>query len=431
MNSGSQVGEPLAKLQISWLFLRFLFLRFNENRGTLNAAALTYTTLFAVVPFMTVTYTVLSSVSSFQGMGQQLENLIFSHFVPSSGVAVKDYLSQFASQARTLTLVGVGFLVVTALMMMKTIESSFNHIWRVRQPRKGVASFLLYWAVLSLGPLLLGLGFALTSYLASLPMIGDATLLLERGRLLLLLPLLMSTAAFSLLYMAVPNCPVPARHAFVGGFTAALIFETAKQGFTLFVTYFPSYELIYGAFAAVPLFLAWIYISWMIIIICAELVLALSAFHVRGFLHAEQQLGLNLRILEQFWKAQKTGETVRKKSLLVSVDVLKSADIDIDSYLNDFMDSGLISRTEQGGYVLTRDLHQLSLAALCDTLPWKIPPGSELVSDRPWGVLLQTCLQAASISQQQHLDITLASLFSGSNNVTAVEFTTPNTGNTR
>ncbi len=124
-------------------FLKYLFQQYLANRGTLNAAALTYTTLFAVVPLMTVSYSILSSVPSFGDMSTQLENLIFDHFVPTSGLAVRDHLSQFASQARTLTAVGIVVLVLTAYMMLKTIEGAFNHIWRVKKARKGISSFVL------------------------------------------------------------------------------------------------------------------------------------------------------------------------------------------------------------------------------------------------------------------------------------------------
>lgn len=250
--------------------------QFIRNQGILNASALTYTTLFAVVPLMTVTYAMLAAIPSFQGVGDQLQGWIFSNFVPATGAVVQDYLADFSSQARKLTAVGVAFLAITAIMMMKNIEAAFNRVWRVTEPRKGLSSFLLYWAVLSLGPILIGLGLVLTSYIASLPLISSATEIAGKLRLLSLLPMLLSAVAFTLLYAAVPNCRVPVKYAAIGAIVVAILFEAAKRGFAFFVTQFPSYELIYGAFAAVPLFLAWIYITWIIILLGAELTRSLT-----------------------------------------------------------------------------------------------------------------------------------------------------------
>ena len=151
--------------------------------------------------------------------------------------------------------------MATTLMMLLTIEKAFNVIWRVRQPRRGISSFLLYWAILSLGPLLLGAGFAMSTYITSLSLISGPHALIGARTVLKAMPLLLSVAAFTLIYAAVPNTRVPLRHALVGGTFTAVLFETAKQLFGLYVSYFPSYQLIYGAFAAVPLFLLWVYLS--------------------------------------------------------------------------------------------------------------------------------------------------------------------------
>ena len=124
-------------------FWRFLLQRFITDRGTNSAAALTYTTLFAVVPMMTVTFAMLSAVPAFQNVGEDIQGFIFRNFVPSTGEALQEYLQGFTVQARHLTWVGVGLLVVTAFMMLVTIEKAFNTIWRVRQPRRGISSFLL------------------------------------------------------------------------------------------------------------------------------------------------------------------------------------------------------------------------------------------------------------------------------------------------
>ncbi|HEY5717789.1 MAG TPA: YihY family inner membrane protein [Motiliproteus sp.] len=391
------------------LFIRQLARQFRVNQGPLNAAALTYTTLFAVVPLMTVTYAMLASIPSFQGVGEQLEGLLFDHFVPSSGDSIRSYLSGFAAQARSLTAVGVGFLVVTSFLMLKSIEAAFNRIWQVERPRKGLSSFLLYWAVLSLGPLLLGLGFVLTSYLASLPLVTGATEALGgRQRFFSMLPFVTSSAAFTLLYAAVPNCSVPLRHALVGGTLVALLFEAAKRSFTLFVTHFPSYELIYGAFAAVPIFLAWIYISWIIVLLGAELVRGLQTFTPRQQDEDKQPLYWVLCLLEQLWLSQQQGGSLSLRRLQRRLPGLQADRC--SGYLKLLVQQRLVNRTEQGAFSLCRDLHGLQLDTLCGLLPWPLP-ASIGKGDQAWLSPVERCLGALAQQRRGHLSVSLAELF--------------------
>ncbi|WP_207062027.1 YihY family inner membrane protein [Motiliproteus sp. SC1-56] len=394
-----------------WHFLRYLLTEFNANHGGLNAAALTYTTLFAVVPLMTVTYAMLSSIPTFQGVSMQLETLIFNHFVPASGLAVKEYLSGFANQARTLTALGIGVLVVTAYLMLKTIESAFNRIWRVRSHRRGLSSFLLYWAVLSLGPLLLGLGFVLTSYLVSLPLISDATAVLGgRERWLGLVTLATSVGAFTLIYAAVPNCRVPVPHAFVGALVVSVLFEAAKRAFTLFVTHFPSYELIYGAFAAFPLFLAWIYISWLIILLGAELVRAQSTY--RGQRHARQYSHLRwvLGLLEVLWENYPLGRGVGRDELLKRLPGLET--LALDDYLELLVDQRLVAKTDQGTVVLCRDPRAISVQELWRACPWPLPAALGEGLSKPWQIELDRQLRSLEQQREDALATSLDGLYS-------------------
>lgn len=396
-------------LSDSGAFLRSLAKAFIRNQGVLNAAALTYTTLFAVVPMMTVTYSMLAAIPSFEGVSQQLEALVFDNFVPSAGETLRQSLSEFASQARSLTAVGVGFLVVTAYLMLKSIENAFNRIWGVGKPRQGLSSFLLYWAVLSLGPMLLGLGFVLTSYVASLPLISDATEVLGgRQSLLSLLPFVTSSAAFTLLYAAVPNCRVPLHHALVGGILVALLFEAAKRSFTLYVTHFPSYQLIYGAFATVPLFLAWIYISWMIVLLGAELVRGLSTFAPRRGVRNQRPLYWVLAILEQLWMAQQQGTSLSADQLQSRLKGLPADDCTY--YLGVLTHEGLVSRSEQGRFLLCRDPATLTLVEICRRLPWPVPDSLE-AGNQGWPGRVEEELRALGRVREERLGLSLGALF--------------------
>ena len=179
--------------------------RFTLLEHKTHAAALTYTTLFALVPLLTVTYSVLSMIPSLQESRGDIEQLLMGNLVPASGDTLKGYLYQFSQQAQKLTLVGIVFLMITAFMMLRSIENTFNQVWQLKRGRKGVSSFLLYWAILSLGPLILSAGLAVSSYISSLGLWNEdwvpssGTLALS-----IVIPYVSSFLAFTLIYWAVP-----------------------------------------------------------------------------------------------------------------------------------------------------------------------------------------------------------------------------------
>ncbi len=392
-----------------FFFFRDMVRQFFVNQGVLNASALTYTTLFAVVPLVTVSYSMLAAVPSFQGAGEQVQQWIFENFVPATGEVVHEYLKDFTDQARRLTAVGIVFLVITSIMMMKNIEAALNRIWRVTEPRKGVSSFLLYWAVLSLGPLLIGFGLLLTSYITALPLYTSATEVVGSARFLSIIPIVFSAIAFMLLYAAVPNCRVPIRHAFLGGVAAALMFEVAKRGFAFFVTQFPSYELIYGAFAAVPMFLAWIFISWVIILLGAELSRALTIFHITQRNRREPHLYTVLGVLHQLWLAQRLGQTRSDTWLLQQTPGLTQERW--DQYIPILLEAGIIQRTRSGDYVLARDLSHFTLDQLQSLLPWPLPDAMSQTSDVQWEKAFGERLKTLSDARHDALDVPIGELF--------------------
>ncbi len=351
-------------------FWRFLLRRFLADHGPNSAAALTYTTLFAVVPMMTVTFAMLSAIPAFQGVGEEIQNFIFRNFLPSSGETVQEYLKNFTIQARQLTWIGVVLLAVTAFAMLVTVEKALNTIWRVRQPRRGVSSFLLYWAILSLGPLLLGAGFAVSTYVTSLSLISGPDAVIGAQTLLRFMPLLSSVAAFTLIYAAVPNARVPLKHALLGGVFTAVLFEVAKMLFGLYVRLFPGYQLIYGAFATVPLFLLWIYLSWLIVLFGAELVCNLSSSrHWRR--RAVPKLLVVLGVLRVFHDSQLRGRLVRHED--VQTQGWQLPEDEWDEILDFLEREQLICRASGGGWVLCRDLTQYSLHQLLSHSPWPLP----------------------------------------------------------
>ncbi|WP_313132095.1 YihY family inner membrane protein [Stutzerimonas nitrititolerans] len=399
-------------------FCRFLLQRFLADRGPQSAAALTYTTLFAVVPMMTVTFAMLSAIPAFQGVGEQIQMYIFSNFIPSTGATIQQYLVAFTDQARQLTWFGVGFLMATALMMLLTIEKAFNAIWRVRQPRRGMSSFLLYWAILSLGPLLLGAAFAMSTYITSLSLISGPDALLGVGILLKAMPLILSIAAFTLIYAAVPNTRVSLRHALVGGVFTAVLFEAAKQLFGLYVRFFPSYQLIYGAFAAVPLFLLWIYLSWMIVLFGAELVCGQSSSQ-RWRRQSTPRLLVMLVLLRILHERQQSGREVRLRDVHRSGWLLPQDEW--DEILEFFERERLVCRTGSSGWVLCRDLDHYSFDRLLRHNPWPMAGSQALPKqlDEPWYPAVRQSLELLRSEQTRLFGGSIADWLQGEEGVSA------------
>ncbi len=358
------------KITLTASFLTFVWQRFNADNCRQNAAALTYMSLFAVVPLMTVLFTVISSIPAFQGLENQLQNFIFEHLVPTSGSDVKDYLVQFIQQTRNLSIIGVGFLAVTAFLMLKNIEKAFNHIWHIERHRHGVNGLLLYWAVLSLGPFLLGATFAIQTYLVSLSVFFDSADVTGIGTSVLgRLPFIMSVATFTLLFVAIPNCKVPFRHALYGGVITATCFALAKTLFTTLISN-SSYEVVYGAFAAIPLLLLWLHLSWQLLLGGAELVYAFSHFSSDSSRKKMEAL-LLLQLLEWLLSCHQKGETLDQETLMKKpwYDGHKITAAEWEHLQAVAVRHKLAMLTEDGSLILGRDLQQLPLWQILEWAP--------------------------------------------------------------
>lgn len=246
--------------------------RFAQNcqadRCQMVAGALTIQTLFALVPGLTIAYLSLSTFEAYLALSRSMEDVIFSYVVPESVATVQEYLRQFSDQAQTLSIPSAVLLGVTAILMLNTIEQTFNEIWRIKAPRTGLRRLAVYTALLTLGPLLLVVGLSITIYVFSLPYLSN---LAGSQWGLWIMPFVTSAAMYTLAYWVIPNALVNWRHALLGGVGVAVIFEVARFGFALVMTY-SDMAVVYGAFAVLPGLLLWIYISWLIILAGAELV---------------------------------------------------------------------------------------------------------------------------------------------------------------
>ena len=397
-----------------WRRLQYLYSRFLADRCSENAAALTYMSLFALVPLLTVLYTMASAVPAFQGLETKMQAFMFENLMPDTSSEITGYLEEFSQQAKNLTGPGIVFLVVTAVLMLRNIEKALNQIWRASENRSPVSSFMLYWAVLSLAPVTIGLALALSTYLSSFAHVLQAYDVIGiQAFVLSLAPLLLTTAGFTLVYLAVPNCRVPFKHTLIGGFVAACAFHLARWGFTKAVVG-SNYSIIYGAFAAVPLFLLWIYLSWNIVLMGGILVHSLSAYQNEE--QANRPLVLKaLDVLYLFWQKQQTGQPVAEIELLNRRhEVTRGLDSESWRELRDlFIRKKLIAENDKGQYLLSRDLHTITFWQLKEWVNREHElDAEEAPGTMPWQQQAYRLLQDQRRNQRAGLDTDLVSLFS-------------------
>ena len=198
------------------------------------------------------------------------------NYFKTSSETIKEHIGAFTGNANKMTAMGIGFLIVVALFLIRNVDATLNRIWRTQKKRPVVISFAVYWMVLTLGPVLLGASLGVTSYIVSLATYADEGIPGFCGFLLGLLPYVISTAGFMLIYTIVPNIRVPIKASLPGAMFAALLFELSKKGFAAYVSNFPSYEVIYGALATIPILFVWVYLSWIVVLLGAEFTVALQ-----------------------------------------------------------------------------------------------------------------------------------------------------------
>lgn len=262
-------------------FLYFLLQRFAEIGIVRIAGSLTYTTLLALVPLLTVMLVVITAFPVFNDITAVFIDFIRSTVVPSGASVIVDYLNEFKTAAGRLTSIGIVMMVVTSLMLVQTIDETFNRIWRVQQQRSLFIRLPIYWMLLTLGPLVLGISISVSTYFMRLDSVSHlpyfAIVLKFFGQLIF------DTVFFCILFRVVPNCYVPMKHALVGAVVTSILLETVKWGFSVYINGFSSYHLIYGAFAAIPVFLIWLQMLWMVILFGALFTACLSYWHGCSF----------------------------------------------------------------------------------------------------------------------------------------------------
>lgn len=263
-------------------FLVSVARRVEEDRCFQVAGGLTFTTLLSLVPLLAVVLAVSAAFPVFDQWMEALQHFVVRNFLPESGRRmIGRQLTEFTENAAQLTAVGIVFLGITALSLVLSVDETFNRLFRVAQQRRPAHRLFLYVMVLALAPLLIGASVSMTTWLVgeSLGLIGG-TQSVSAG-LFRFVPYAFTCVALTLLYLLLPNRKVEWRHALAGGLFAGLAFEVAKRGFALYISYFPTYTMIYGAFAAIPIFLLWVYLSWVVVLLGATITAILPGYDER------------------------------------------------------------------------------------------------------------------------------------------------------
>jgi membrane protein len=410
-----RVGRLPAALLELWQLVVYVVARFNRNSGLSMASALAYTSLLATVPLFAIGLAMLAAFPALQAAREQLQAWVFRHFVPSVGTQVQDWVLSFVGNAGKLTAIGVVGLAFTAIMLLLTIESTLNMIFRVEHDRPLISRLFVYWTVLTLGPLLVGASFSLVGYVEMVERWASVEGFTAPAAWTRLVPPALVMMAFSMLYYVVPNRPVRIADAAAGGIVAGLLFATLRGVFAVYVGSSQSYDTLYGALAVIPIFLAWLYLSWVVILVGAEITAALpERRHGRldkpGPLPASRRLALALDVLHILYQESRDGSRgIDRKHLLART---AAGEESLRSVLRLLTDARFLARFDDGRYMLSRDPGSATVYDLVRALDLRLAPDSAEVSTEEWHRCLHDRLAESDQAERDHLGITLQGLFS-------------------
>jgi membrane protein len=357
-------------------FTLYSLRRFNGDGCFAASGALSYASLVSLVPLAVIALGTLSVMPIFSQLHDQILAFVFKYFVPSIGEQAGWWFRAFADSATQTTAIGVVGIAATGVMLLATVEDQLNLIWRVTAPRPWGQRVLAYWALITLGPLLLGLSLSLSTYFEiAARRVGfgqEAFLWLESGWLhgiARAIPALLEFVALTLLYWLIPNCAVRWRDAAIGAIVATAAVEILKIGFAIYIGAASYYQTVYGALAAIPIFLLWMYISWAAVLLGAEVAAALPLWRIDesvGKVSAGGvRLGLSLALVAALARAQRSGTVPTTQALATELGVPTTV---IDDHLAPLASAGFAAHTQAGHWVLAWNPENATLRDLYDAL---------------------------------------------------------------
>ena len=337
-------------------FCRYAVHRFSRDGCFAAAGALSYTTLVSLVPLGVIALGILSAFPNFATVRQQLLEFVFRNFVPQISEQAAWWFQYFAESAAQATAIGIVGIAATGVLLLATVEDLLNALWRVTRPRPWSQRVVAYWTPMTLGPLLVGMSLTLSTYLDTAARHAglDPTALAQFASgwphfLARIVPFLLELIACTLLYCLIPNCAVRWRDGMVGAAVAAILIELLKIGFAIYVGTMSSYQTVYGALAAIPIFLLWMYVSWMAVLFGAVVAANLPTWRVDERLaHLSSggvRLGFSLALIAALARAQRRGASCRIAALATELGVATSV---VDEHLQRLASAGFAAPTGPG-----------------------------------------------------------------------------------
>ena len=353
--------------------------RFVGDDGLRLASGLSYASLLALVPLLAIAFAILTAFPVFDGVEKRVISTLFEEFLPATDAEMTRRFETFIANANKLTAPGILGLAVTALLLLSNINGAFNTIWRVHEPRALATRVLVYWTLLTLGPLLLGGSISVTSYFfasiqaSGLDSWGGLDILLTRG-----FAIALAAVGFGVIFYVAPNRRVHAWHALLGGLVSAVLFEVLKGAFALYLAVVPGYQAVYGALASIPIFLVWLFLVWCVVLLGAEVAAGLPewrAARARG--HARVgpggKLALALAILGRLRTAAREGKQLKRDAATRGLPVTPA---ETDEVANALRAAGFIARAQGNRWVLAYDLQAASLGDLLQAIGLSLDLGA-------------------------------------------------------
>ena len=411
-------------------FTAFMWHRFVENDCLRLAASLSYTSMLAIVPLTAIAFSMLAAFPVFEGVREEFQTVLFKNFLPTSAEAMRVYFDQFVSNTAELTAVGIVGLAFIAVLLLGTIESALNAIFRVIRPRALLPRLLVFWALLTLGPLLLGASFSLSTYLFTLTKsLGVDAFTGVVGTLTVLAPTAIMVVVFTLFYLAIPNRSIKFSNALIGGVTSGIMFAVLREVLTLYVSNVPIYQTIYGAASVVPIFLVWTYLSWAAVLMGAVLTSSLEEWRsTHGVkvhtnrLRAGRRLILAVSILQQLFEAGKTGRGVNTPLLVRETGFGTEA---VERMLFALHQRNFLENTSSDTWVLARRLDDVTLYDLMRSLEIGFNPDDLSITSDSWRQQLLPPLQELLKGEKKAMDVVLQEIFETKNSASGGQMGPP------
>jgi membrane protein len=399
-------------------FTMYSLRRFNADGCFAASGALSYTTLISLVPLAVIAFGSLAVFPILSQVHDELLALVFRALVPSIGEQAEWWFRAFTNSAAQTTAIGVAGIAATGILLLVTVEDQLNLIWRVTSSRPWVQRILAYWTLITLGPLLIGISLSLSTYFEiAARQVGlgqEAAAWFASSWLHSLaraVPALLEFITLTLLYCLIPNCAVRWRDGALGALVATIAIEFLKVGFTIYISASSFYQTVYGALAIIPIFLLWMYISWMAVLLGAVAAAALPNWRIDERVgtipSGGVRLGFSLALIASLARAQRRGAAKSTPALATELGVATTV---IDEHMKPLVDAGLVAHTQDGRWVLAWSPETATLHDLYEALHLPLAGRWTENISAPWQRLVAPAMDRIVRAEAAAMQTTIASL---------------------